>query len=36
MDAARKFYIDRWFDPKVWEAAPPAATGSPQRYFGAR
>jgi D-amino peptidase len=41
MDAARKFRLDRWFDPKVWEAAPGGPSGAtpaakPPRYFGAR
>jgi D-amino peptidase len=38
MDAARKFRLDRWFDPKEWEAVPSATTGPVKmpRYFGAR
>jgi D-amino peptidase len=33
-DAARQKSRDRWFDPKSYPA--PAASGAPQRYFGAR
>jgi D-amino peptidase len=34
-DAARQKSRDRWFDPKSYPA-PAGASGTPQRYFGAR
>jgi D-amino peptidase len=41
MDAARQFRLERWFDPKVWQAGPAGSssttgTEKPRRYFGAR